>query len=217
MYLSRIELDERNRATAQALESPGILHGAVESSLAGPRERNLWRIDHLDGKCFLLILSHRPPHMTQISSQFGRLGDKGETRNYDTLVERIAAGQSWRFRLRANPILSAATENESERGRIHAHVTTEQQRRWLMERAEKSGFTVEPDNFEVVDTRWYTFAKKRGESNAVTIRTATFEGILRVTDASLFTHALTRGIGKAKAYGCGLLTIMQAKGIIYRA
>lgn len=200
----------------QALESPGILHGTVESSLEGPRQRNLWRIDHLNGKCFLLILSHSRPNLAHISDQFGRIGDAGEIRNYGTLVQRVADGQTWRFRLRANPIHSAATPKTGERGRIHAHVTTEQQRRWLMEKAQKNGFSVEEDDFDVVDARWYTFAKKRNESNMVTIRTATFEGILCVSDTALFIRALTGGVGKAKAYGCGLLTIMQAQGSVGR-
>ncbi len=209
MYLSRIELDEKNRATMQALESPGIIHGVIERCLEGPRERNLWRIDHLNGKCYLLVLSHAQPNFLHLSSQFGRPGDAGEIKGYDTLIQRIANGQNWCFRLRANPIHSAATEKEGERGRIHAHVTTEQQRRWLMERAVRNGFSIDADGYDVVDTRWYKFEKSRNESNTVTIHTVTFEGFLLVTDVGLFTKALTSGVGKAKAYGCGLLTIMR--------
>ena len=40
--------------------------------------------------------------------------------------------------------------------------------------------------------------------------TPSFEGLLRVTDAALFREALTRGIGRGKAYGLGLLTLMRA-------
>ena len=38
----------------------------------------------------------------------------------------------------------------------------------------------------------------------------TYEGMLTVTDAELFRQALTQGIGREKAYGMGLLTIMRA-------
>jgi CRISPR system Cascade subunit CasE len=37
---------------------------------------------------------------------------------------------------------------------------------------------------------------------------ATYEGILRVTDKDLFYHTLTDGIGKKKAYGFGLMTVI---------
>jgi CRISPR system Cascade subunit CasE len=36
---------------------------------------------------------------------------------------------------------------------------------------------------------------------------AVFEGVLQISDESLFKAALTNGIGRAKAYGCGLLTL----------
>jgi CRISPR system Cascade subunit CasE len=44
----------------------------------------------------------------------------------------------------------------------------------------------------------------------VTIGTTVFEGLLRVTDADTFKFALINGIGRAKAYGCGFITIESA-------
>ena len=40
---------------------------------------------------------------------------------------------------------------------------------------------------------------------------STFEGMLTVTDRDAFVHALTHGIGRAKGYGCGLLTIAPVR------
>ncbi|MEA4854196.1 MAG: type I-E CRISPR-associated protein Cas6/Cse3/CasE [Christensenella sp.] len=208
MYLSRIELDEKNRETMRALASPQIIHGAVEKSIGGERERNLWRIDRLGGKCFLLILSHSEPNLAGIAKQFGWDGDAGESKDYDRLLAKIEEGQRLRFRLRANPIRSISRAAERKPGKVHAHVTTEQQRQWLIAKAEKHGFSVAPDEFDVLDTRWYRFEKHRGAGEKVTIRTATFEGMVTITDADLFREALTDGIGKAKAYGCGLLTVI---------
>lgn len=39
------------------------------------------------------------------------------------------------------------------------------------------------------------------------LHTATFEGRLRITDPVVFTERLLGGIGPAKSYGCGLLTL----------
>jgi CRISPR system Cascade subunit CasE len=41
----------------------------------------------------------------------------------------------------------------------------------------------------------------------VSLATATYQGRLRVTDADLLRDKLLTGIGPAKAYGCGLLTL----------
>ena len=49
------------------------------------------------------------------------------------------------------------------------------------------------------------FAKMR-----VSLLAVTYEGVLRVTDAALFRRTLTEGIGRGKAYGMGLLTVMRA-------
>lgn len=36
----------------------------------------------------------------------------------------------------------------------------------------------------------------------------TFEGIIRITDINKFKHCLIHGIGREKAYGMGLLTVI---------
>ncbi len=36
---------------------------------------------------------------------------------------------------------------------------------------------------------------------------ATYEGMLEVADVEKLKKVLTQGIGKAKGYGCGLLTL----------
>ncbi|MDB1087701.1 type I-E CRISPR-associated protein Cas6/Cse3/CasE [Streptomyces sp. ACA25] len=47
----------------------------------------------------------------------------------------------------------------------------------------------------------------RGRAGRVTLVTATFDGRLRVTDADKLRRTLTAGLGRAKAYGCGLMTL----------
>ena len=41
----------------------------------------------------------------------------------------------------------------------------------------------------------------------MTLSTALFEGVLRVEDPAVLRTALVSGIGPAKGYGCGLLTL----------
>jgi CRISPR system Cascade subunit CasE len=219
MYLSRVMLNDRKRATQRALASPQIIHGAVESSFsrnghvpASARKRLLWRVDYVADKCCLLLLSEDRPDLTSLVWQFGYpdLQPHGETKVYDSFLERLRNGQRWQFRLRANPVRSSAREADERtgRGKVFAHVTREQQKQWLMKRAEGYGFAVKPEEFTVVHTEWKTFRKATRGQHQVVLRTATFEGVLSITDVERFRLALVGGIGRAKAYGCGLMTIM---------
>ena len=207
MYLSQVELDPRNRETLRALNVPRRLHGAVEAAFTGPRIRRLWRLDRRAGRLWLLILSEEMPELSGIVTQFGPSNGTAETRDYAPLLARVAEGTVWRFRLAANPIKNVKVAGG--RGIVRNHVTVSQQEQWLAERAPKHGFAIEPDGFRVVDARWIAFDKAAG-GNRVRIHAVTFEGLLRVTDAALFREALTRGIGRGKAYGLGLLTLMRA-------
>lgn len=211
MYLSRVALDTKKRETMQALVIPSLMHGAVEQSFDGPRQRNLWRVDWVGDKCYLLVVSPSKPDFSHLLHQFGYQDhDRGwESRDYDTLMNRIKEGDIWKFRLKANPVQSCITDKDPKtgRGRIHAHVTQDQQRTWLMKRAEKYGFSIGEDSFDVVHTQWEKFPKSRKGGSEITLRTATFEGTLTVSNAPTFIETLKTGVGKAKSYGCGLLTI----------
>lgn len=212
MYLSRIALNEKRRDTMRALASPHLLHGAVEAGLPRERQRNLWRIDWLNGVCNLLVLSVQQPDLAHIAEQFGYPPEEHpwESKNYDPLLDRLAAGQAWQFRLCANPVRSS--REEGARGKVYAHVTQDQQRQWLLSRAESCGFRLEENAFDVMETKWLKFQKGINKGCEVTLRTAIFEGILTITDPMLFRQTLVGGIGRAKAYGCGLLTIARIRG-----
>ena len=207
MYLSRVELDLRNHETLRALNVPRRLHGAIEAAFEGPRTRRLWRLDRREGRLWLLILSEEVPELSGIVAQFGPPNGTAETRDYEPLLARVAEGTCWRFRLAANPIKNVKVAGG--RGVVRNHVTVAQQEQWLAERATKHGFALEPEGFRVVDSRWINF-EKATDGSPVRIHAVTFEGLLRVTDVTLFREALTRGIGRGKAYGLGLLTIMRA-------
>ncbi len=213
MYLSRIALNAKRRETMQALVIPPLMHGAVEQSFKGDRQRNLWRVDWLSDNCFLLVLSGEQSDFTHLVGQFGYTDhEQGwETKDYRPLLTKLKEGDSWKFRLRANPTQSSFKEKDegTGRGKVHAHVTQEQQRQWLMKRSENCGFKLNEETFDVTHTQWEKFPKSRKGTSEVTIRTATFEGLLTITDLEKFTATLTTGIGRAKAYGCGLLTIAR--------
>ncbi len=191
----------------KALVSPSIFHGAIESSFDGVRARRLWRIDDLHGKKYILILSESVPDLKAFAEQFG-YADKYETKDYSPLLDRITNGGKWQFRLTANPVVSKS------HGKIMAHITPEYQKKWLGNRAEKLGFFLDEAEFQTVQSKWYDFYKKNNaETSRVCLLSVTFEGVLTITDADKFRETLCQGIGREKAYGQGMLTVVKCKEI----
>lgn len=212
MYLTRMELDTGKRSTMIALNSPQKLHGAIESSFDfSERKRKLWRIDRLGDKTYLLLLSEDKPNLSEAVEQFGVSGIENgfETRDYSRLLERIENGSTWRFKLTANPTISSSEKcKNGERGNVKAHISDKYQVKWLLDRAKKHGFVLNEDEFCVTEVKWYIF-RKGTERNRVSILSVTYEGTLKVTDKDKFCSTLINGIGREKAYGLGMLTVVK--------
>lgn len=222
MFISRVQLNPRRRGAVPLLASPHALHAAVLASFpdpgARPEGRVLWRLDLDEHSTNLYIVSPAQPDVTHLVEQAGwpTLDDTALVRSYDPLLTRIEVGQRYAFRLTANPTHSAPRAGDS-RGKVFGHVTVSQQEKWLLDRQERSGFVVTPadgvpsdlDSRALAVTARRTLSFSRRETR-VTLSVATFEGRLEVTDRAAFVTALCHGIGRAKGYGCGLLTIAPA-------
>lgn len=211
MVLTKMVLDPAKRRCAMALASPNLLHGAIEDAFRSDSdgwspERKLWRLDTLGGRPVLLLLSESRPDLTSAAEQFGADG-KWESRSYDAFLSGICAGDRRRFRLTANPVI-AKKEETGKRGKVLSHVTVAQQEKWLADRAAKNGFSLIEDEYTVTASRWISFRKGSENGRQVSFHSVTFEGVLTVTDADAFRKALCEGIGREKAYGCGLLTVL---------
>lgn len=220
MYLSRVEIDSNNRAKTQDLTHLGAYHNWVEQSFptevaAGERQRHLWRIDQLSGRRYLLVLSAEKPDVEKLST-YGVQGTV-MTKSYDHLLSTLQAGQLLRFRLTANPTHTITKPNERQ-GRVMPHITIERQREWLVDRAEKAGFKLikstsaeNPDgstiwSFDIVSREWPELHRRMGRG--IRLSQVTFEGLLQVSDVTAFRETLTKGIGREKAFGMGLMTVI---------
>ncbi|WP_318767453.1 type I-E CRISPR-associated protein Cas6/Cse3/CasE [Lactiplantibacillus carotarum] len=220
MYLSRVEIDTNNRVKTKDLTHLGAYHNWVEQSFPADlknegHSRHLWRIDNLAGRRYLLILSASLPDSTALS-KYGVPGTI-QTKSYDKFLGHLREGQTMRFRLTANPSYTAVTPG-AKQGRIYPHITVEQQRKWLIDRAEKAGFKLietdpasnEPSlTFDIVNRDWAMLQRRRSRGGrGVRLSRVTFEGLLRITDLEAFKRLLTEGIGREKAFGMGLMTVI---------
>jgi len=77
---------------------------------------------------------------------------------------------------------------------------------WLQKRAERHGFSISPESVRVEGYQQHRAFKKGGKT-PIRYSTLDFTGLLTVTEAGLFRQTLIKGIGSAKAFGCGLLLV----------
>jgi CRISPR system Cascade subunit CasE len=230
-FLSRIRINPFRQKSRELLANPHKTHGAVLAGLPDPEvERPLWRWDTgRERRPYLLVLTHTVADWAHLVEQCGwpaADGDHVITRDYTPLIRQLGEGREFAFRVTANPVQNvpapaqeSTPEPSAKPGRAvrKGHRTAAHQQRWFLERAERWGFQVppalldDPEADDVPDMRItqrqrLSFAKRKG-GKPVILTTATFEGRLRITDSELFTRTLLRGLGPAKAYGCGLLTL----------
>lgn len=223
MYLSRVEVDSRNRQKIKGLTHLGAYHNWVEQSFPTEiaqkeRRRHLWRLDNLGGKQYLLVLSEEKPDIQKLMT-YGVTGT-AMIKSYDSFLDKLQTGQIMQFRLTANPSRKISRPGQKQ-GRVVPHITVDQQRNWLIERAAASGFELvqqevvdEPEApvsraFDIVARDWPVLHHKQERS--VRLSRVTFEGLLRVTDVEAFKTTLTQGLGREKAFGMGLMTVIPER------
>ncbi len=228
MYLSRIPLNPARRGTRTFLSSPQVTHAAVLAAFPpqaheqpGGPGRILWRIDQSANTVHLYVVSPCEPDFTHVVEQAGwPTTTAWTTRKYAQLLDILTTGQRWHFRLTANPVRGIISpEANAVKAKVRGKVTglnATEQLDWLRRKADQCGFTFPPcgpagqreDDLAIVARRTIRF--RRGSAH-VTLSQATYEGTLLVTDPDLLRGTLAQGIGRAKGYGCGLLTLAPAR------
>lgn len=218
MFFTRFQINPARREARRLLGSPQRLHAAVAAAFpdpsATPDGRVLWRLDAFDrALVHLYIVSPARPDLSHLVEQAGWPTTSGwDSADYDGFLSRLAGGQAWRFRLTANPVDRAPRSETETRGTVRAHVGAHHQGTWLMSRAAGWGFDL-PDAVDdpgrLVRARATDQFERASDEAAhtVTLSRVTFQGVLLVRDADDLRRALTHGMGRAKAYGCGLMTL----------
>ena len=208
MYLSRLILNPRSRRTQRELAAPYEMHRAVMSGFPedlGDDERILFRVDvdRHTGVPTVLVQSRRPADWSELEAADGHLlaphflGKPNPVQKQSEL--NVAAGQRLAFRLRANPSFKRD-------GQRLACLREEDQRAWLDRKADDSGFRVL--SLLVIPEGMVTPEKHSAEaSHRMSVCSVRFDGLLVVTDSETFRDTLAAGIGPAKAFGFGLLSV----------
>lgn len=232
MYLSKLTLNPRDRDARRALGDCHLLHTTLMRAFPTlPGEPNpraavglLYRVEpSREARICILAQSVTEPDWARMPAWCA----EDETKPVAALYDRIAAGQTLTFRLRANP--TKCTGDRPEGGghlvNVHREALTDpvKQIEWLVRAGERGGF--DPIFVQVAqratdgtitgtvgvpDVRVVPEPAVRGNGGRI-LGSVRFEGRLTVRDADQFRRTLADGVGRGKAYGFGLLSVAPAR------
>lgn len=194
MFLSKVTLDLSKPEVARDLADRDRLHRKLlllfpdyPGGAPNARERMgiLFRLE----PPVIILQSAIAPISTRLPDGYKISVTKEISSNYAA----VKAGGEYRFRLEAN-----VSYREVESGRRKGLETEEEIQNWLFRRGDMGGF-------EILDYNMDTFPPIKARKGTFTV--ARFDGVLKVKDLALFRKALEEGVGQAKVYGCGMISL----------
>ena len=201
LYVSALRLD---RAASKALKITDLysLHRVVydlfddvrsQADKQGSEPSGIQWVDKGGNHQYrqLLILSDRPP----------RQGEHGVIES-KILSQDFLSHQQYRFTVTLSP-----TRRNNQSRKLLPVYGREAIALWFIERTTKNwGFTVDPTGLQVDAVTVQQFQDKA--QRQVTLQQATLSGLLSVTDQERFNTSFSKGLGRSRSFGCGLLQIV---------
>lgn len=226
MHLHRIHLNPRCKEARRDLADPYQMHATLcraffPQETKCPPDALLWRQEpetDRAGQPRVLVQSRVVPDWSRIPApDWLAQAEPGIDLAQKLALTALQAGQTFRFRLRANP---CKTVQGKRQGLVHLDA----QREWLARKGEQHGFALpesatqdyfdfmqRPEGRAYPDVRVSHEQLLKGNqhgSNAIRVYSALFEGRLTVTDSARFLATLETGIGHGKVMGLGLLSVV---------
>jgi CRISPR system Cascade subunit CasE len=203
MYLTRMRLNLRDRGARRDLGSPYEMHRTLArlfaAAPAGARERVLFRVE--PGSETVLVQSQTVPSLAVLPTGYCRAAPECRA-DYGELLQSLRAGQRLRFRLLANPTV----KRDGKRLSLFA---PEAQQAWLARKLAAAGAALEGATAAPQGLQRSHKGAAHGEGQQ-THFAVLFDGLLQVTDPAALRRAVAAGVGSAKGYGFGLLSLAPA-------
>ena len=208
MYLSRLKLNPAVRKTRELMISPYQLHQAIYHAF--PKDgagRVLYRIDENQriGTISLLVQSEKEPDWQKAEYLTLCLIDKAE---FHSFTPDLKSGRTLFFRLRANPSVKKQADGKKNGYRVGL-IQENDQLAWLNRKAEGGGFSI--ISCRIIPERIAHDDRSRAANDKLRHFAVCYEGLLKVTDETLFSETVENGIGSAKGFGFGLMSLAPLK------
>jgi len=142
----------------------------------------------------VLLLSNREP-MEKVDGQYGEIRTQ-------PLPNHFLSHHRYRFKLIVNP-----TRRNNSTKKLVPIRQRDEIAAWFVKRAQANwGFIVEQTQLQIDRVEVLRFQDKSQRN--VTLAQAHLQGTLQVISPDLFAASFARGIGRGRAFGCGLLQIV---------
>ncbi|HLT47976.1 MAG TPA: type I-E CRISPR-associated protein Cas6/Cse3/CasE [Rubricoccaceae bacterium] len=227
MYLTQIALDPRHPSVRRDLASAYELHRTLRRAASdAEEERLLYRLE--PGQPggphpTLLVQTLARPDWSFLDAGYA-LALRGP-KPFDLALRE---GQPLAFRLIANPTRRAVSARDAtKKTRVPLKKDTKTPNKpehrtyfeWLLDQAHRCGFNLphSDDGVPAVQAAPFHIVTRKGvggdpsRMHRITLFGVRFDGVLTVTDPDRLVEAVRRGIGPAKAFGFGLLSLAPAR------
>ncbi len=209
MYLSQLLLDPASRRVQSELSNRYELHRTLTAQFPANQRSDinlLYRLEIPDRQVYqpiiLLVQTGIKPDWSELAES-GLLVDLPRVKAFNP---DLPARARYYFRLVANPtIRTKQTDGKSRRVGLYR---SEAQKEWLQRKAQQGGFIVESlglQDLGMVES----IKKKNNRTYQIKHYAVQFDGVLRVTELQKFKKTLEKGVGSAKAFGFGLLSLAK--------
>ena len=220
IYIYRLKFNLRSKRTWSLINQPYEMHRMISRAFSEDKEeyraaRLLYRVEeHPEKGPQVIVQSKLPADWTLLEQE--HFIDKLDSTQAEF---SFAEGRSLTFRLRANPCRFVKGEKRGERAPMwdkkplgesveerdtRIHKIEMEREAWMNKKAESSGFRI----ISLTVTPEGVSNPKQG-ANSLTLNSVMYEGVLRVTNSEIFLTALESGIGPAKGFGFGLLSLAR--------
>lgn len=214
MYLSRLILNPGSRQVHREIANSYQMHRTVMSAFSdklSDDERVLFRLEtHPHSREITLLVQslYRPDWSSLQRSRYLLAPDPFDpiyNPAIKTFDPQLHPGQLCHFRLRANPTVKKKQDGKLQGRRVGLY-REEKQMKWLARKARQNGFRIISAylNDHGLQHGWISRGEKRQHLRMLVVQ---FDGVLQVINPELLRRSLAQGIGSAKAFGCGLLSL----------
>ncbi|WP_369185396.1 type I-E CRISPR-associated protein Cas6/Cse3/CasE [Streptomyces sp. Y1] len=212
--LARIQLNTRSRDVQRDLRDATQMHKTLmrlvpDNLGATPRYDVglLFRVEETDRDLTLLVQATAPLNASGLPADYGRTQIKDLTPMFRALRKGLAV----RYRTVVNPVKRERLplDLKGRRGKLIA-LTGPDADQWWARRAAEAGLHLTTLHPTPLDSAHPT--RPRGDENAPSMRhnLIRYDGTATVTDPEALAAAVLTGIGRAKSYGAGLLSLAPA-------
>ncbi len=148
-----------------------------------------------------ILIQHSPKLIPSLDAS-GRRFSEIESKVADLAIR----SGTFRFRLRANPVKSVPSNNRGVRGKRRGLSNDDERKSWLISRFAKNGLEVLSMDF--VPEPFVEFERKGSRTTRkIAISGVLYNGIVRVRNPKDAAVVVENGIGRARGFGYGLLSL----------